>query len=522
MPTITAGGTPQTITLPEGQVLNVSGSAGTAGVVYRLNQALGGTNSLQSWPVKLGILAAIGPYAGQQRFLVTCAAGEVTANVAAARPPSQRQRSSIGTELIGGYLAPPVVVGATPYNELMQFTLPTDCDAMAVTLLNADAAEVAGVKVSVGFGSTLGAANGTLGLAASGLPIGGALTKCTQNGNATGTLSAASEVSTGPGGSNIGGSACGYGTFDMTYCPTVPRVDGNDLDKPVGYISITWPPGSKRTFIEMNGTTSLSWQNEGSQPARIAPYGHPRRVMTSAGGDAQNNPAFYLASNGATRSHTQFPAAMIHFSMRSGEVETWLLPGDSLAAGSGATPQYCCLLDEIRALVSTPKNPMCVVNLAVPGSDMTKILQRVLSVIDVFAGVNALVASATVNSLGSPITQTSLNLIRRDYAGIRKLLDRQRIFNITATCPATGTTWKQYGYSDSLRLANNDFYLTSGIPCLPLAESIVGPTVTVPTGPQAGQPQQSIAPRYTIDEIHPITPGYQKQADDVCPMWMAL
>lgn len=84
MPTITAGGTPQTITLPEGQVLNVSGSAGTAGVVYRLDPVLGGTNSLQSWSVGAGTLAPLGPYAGQQRFLFTCATGSVSVAVAAA------------------------------------------------------------------------------------------------------------------------------------------------------------------------------------------------------------------------------------------------------------------------------------------------------------------------------------------------------------------------------------------------------------------------------------------------------
>lgn len=75
MPTITAGGTPQTITLPEGQVLSVSGTAGTAGVVYRLDPVLGGTNSLQSWTIGAGALLPIGPYADPQRFLVTCSAG---------------------------------------------------------------------------------------------------------------------------------------------------------------------------------------------------------------------------------------------------------------------------------------------------------------------------------------------------------------------------------------------------------------------------------------------------------------
>ncbi|NHQ93310.1 SGNH/GDSL hydrolase family protein [Janthinobacterium lividum] len=86
MPTITAGGTPQTITLPEGQVLNVSGTAGTAGVVYRLDPVQGGTNSLQSWAIGAGALAPIGPYAGEQRFLVTCSVGSVDAAVGGAIP----------------------------------------------------------------------------------------------------------------------------------------------------------------------------------------------------------------------------------------------------------------------------------------------------------------------------------------------------------------------------------------------------------------------------------------------------
>lgn len=89
MPTITAGGTPQTITLPEGRVLSVSGTAGTTGVIYRLDQVLGGTNSLQSWPVGAGALAPIGPYAELQRFLLTCTTGAVQAavrNVVVAAP----------------------------------------------------------------------------------------------------------------------------------------------------------------------------------------------------------------------------------------------------------------------------------------------------------------------------------------------------------------------------------------------------------------------------------------------------
>lgn len=96
MPTITAGGTPQTISLPEGQVLSVSGTAGTAGVIYRLDPVLGGTNSLQSWPIGAGALAPIGPYAGEQHFLVTCSAGSVNVTVgnAVLVPPKPHLRLS--------------------------------------------------------------------------------------------------------------------------------------------------------------------------------------------------------------------------------------------------------------------------------------------------------------------------------------------------------------------------------------------------------------------------------------------
>lgn len=510
------------ITLPEGQALNVRGVVGTVGKVYRLDPS-GGSASLQSWVIGAFSLSPIGPFVGQQRFLIVCSLGSVSVGASTARPQSRLRESNFLYDIVSGYLAAPVTVGANWYSELMQFPLPGDCDAMQITLLNADGSPVTGVKVSVGYGSTLGPANGTLGLAATGLPIGGSFTKCTQNGNATGTLSAASAISTGPSGANIGGSACGYGTFDLTYCPTVPRVDGNDLDKPIAYISISWPPGSKRTFLEMDGTTSVGWQNEGSQSARIAPFGRPRRVMTAPNHDAQDNPAVYLPSNGlAARTHTQYPAAIIALSLRGGVGKTLVVFGDSLRAGTSADIQYCGMAAELQALISTPSSPMTVANLAVPGSDMSKFLLRVQSLASIFSQANVLVPSATVNALGSPIAQSDLNLMRRSFAGMRKLLDRPGILMLTDTCPATGTAWKQYGSSDSLRVASNEYYMASGFPCLPFAEALAGPMVTVLTGPQAGQTQQSMAPKYTIDEIHPISPGYRAAAELAYPVWIGL
>lgn len=102
MPTIVAGGTPQTINLPEGQLLNVAGAAGSAGVVYRLDPVLGGTNSLRSWSVGEGALAPIGPFAGVQRFLISCSAGSISAQTASAALLSLRAAPAVSSMRGGG------------------------------------------------------------------------------------------------------------------------------------------------------------------------------------------------------------------------------------------------------------------------------------------------------------------------------------------------------------------------------------------------------------------------------------
>ena len=81
--TINAG-QQQIVTAQEGQALSIVGASGASGVVYRMNDTLGGGNSLQSWPVGSGALAAIGPFPGVSRFLIVCSVGSIAATVAAA------------------------------------------------------------------------------------------------------------------------------------------------------------------------------------------------------------------------------------------------------------------------------------------------------------------------------------------------------------------------------------------------------------------------------------------------------
>ena len=79
--TIKVGESAKTITLPEGKALILTGSVGAVGVAYLLDAALGGTNSLRSWTVGAGALAAIGPYEDTQKIHLTCAAGSISARV---------------------------------------------------------------------------------------------------------------------------------------------------------------------------------------------------------------------------------------------------------------------------------------------------------------------------------------------------------------------------------------------------------------------------------------------------------
>lgn len=79
--TIKVGESAKTITLPEGKALVLVGAPGTAGVAYLLDQALGGTNSLRSWTIGAGALAAIGPYENTQKIHLTCSAGSIAATV---------------------------------------------------------------------------------------------------------------------------------------------------------------------------------------------------------------------------------------------------------------------------------------------------------------------------------------------------------------------------------------------------------------------------------------------------------
>ncbi|MGK5049527.1 hypothetical protein ACQ4WP_27070, partial [Janthinobacterium sp. GB4P2] len=82
-----------TIILQEGDALTVKGAATTAGTVRRLDAA---DAVLQSWTVGAVARTPIGPYAGEQRFLVTCSAGSVSVESQVADLTAVRQATDVG------------------------------------------------------------------------------------------------------------------------------------------------------------------------------------------------------------------------------------------------------------------------------------------------------------------------------------------------------------------------------------------------------------------------------------------
>jgi lysophospholipase L1-like esterase len=424
---------------------------------------------------------------------------------------SRRPTCSQLTECVGGFLGIPVAVTTNPYSVMQQSVLPADFDAVQIGILNASNTSVAGIKVAVAAGTTLGPANGTLGLNASGFPFGTtAVTSATFGGNATGTIPAAAATSTGATGANIGGSDCGIVWTDWITCPSQPRADGNSL-LPTINVFLTYPAGVQRSFLEMDGTTSVLLENEGD--AQSAPFNRPVRVMVAAASDAIANPAFMLASNGfCARNYTQFPPILIRFLLRNGEGETLVVYGDSIAEGSGASHAKIGWPRRFQAKVSTMDSPVAVCNLAVSGSNMNNFDKRIKATLPSFARASVYCPSLSPNSLSAPINQASITLCRGSFASILSNFDKPAITFFTSTCLPTNYSVKPYGTSDiTYRVPWNHEKRLGNFKLADFASVIAGPI--------DGNGQYTMQPALTADGIHPNNSGYEAMANEFLTIW---
>ncbi|MBW9334583.1 hypothetical protein FEE59_13795 [Herbaspirillum sp. RU 5E] len=77
--TTTTAGNHQTVTLDEGQALNVLPDAAGTGTAYLLDNSLGLGNSSQSWALAAGVPLQLGPFSGTRRVRIVCATGAIQA-----------------------------------------------------------------------------------------------------------------------------------------------------------------------------------------------------------------------------------------------------------------------------------------------------------------------------------------------------------------------------------------------------------------------------------------------------------
>lgn len=106
-----------TVTLPEGQVLLITGGAGTVGAASRV-----GTSD--AWVIGVGALANIGPYAGIQDILITCTTGSLVASV---RDAAVAAGGSVAAVVTGSGIVGEKVTATLPDGRVgtLQFTRST-------------------------------------------------------------------------------------------------------------------------------------------------------------------------------------------------------------------------------------------------------------------------------------------------------------------------------------------------------------------------------------------------------------
>lgn len=420
--------------------------------------------------------------------------------------PTDLRKSNIMTACHSGFLGIPIAVVTNPYSVMVQTVAEGEFDNMRVGVFNADTAPVAGVKVSISAGTTLGAANGTLGLANTGMPIGAdtGFLSPTWGGQATGTLAASPQASTGISGANIGGTNCSLTFTDWIGCTSVPRADGTS-GLPVYQVILTYPAGVNRTIAQMTAGTSVGWENEGS--ATVAPYNRPYRVMVSAIKDAVSNPAFMLVSNTfAARTYTDFPPIVVQYTLRNGYGKTFIIYGDSIYEGAGASIDKLGWPKEFQNLVSKPRDPVAICNLAVGGSGVNNWTNRIQATISNFSSVNIIAPSLSPNSLGAPILPNDIVLAKRYFGANRQKLDLVGSTMITSTVIPSNNAVKAYGASDSYRTAWNNYIRASGFTVADFDKVATSANVDA-------NGQYFLNPEDTADGIHPSTVLYKKMAN---------
>lgn len=419
------------ISLPEGTILNISGTAGTLGVAERLD-ASGAV--LQTWPVSAGAIAPAGPYSGTQRIRVSCDYGVITVSPGSALTGNQQVSRNTLTALLASAQRSRAVIApqgaeVSTYPTFASFTyliivqIDSPFDALRPFGFNAATNAIPGVAVSVAAGTTL--ADKTGNSLAWSTPV----VQTWAAGTAARPSILAPEIP----------------------CACLPRTDGGSGY--LAYIRINVPTGGTLTasltsntdYVQLNDLPKGMW--------------YANRAPTTVGNDfVTTNVSEY--NPGGTRGEA--PICGVDALCR-GEIISLPSFGDSITRGLGATAIKSRNFVEMATRTNTfkYKNIATVsANLGWAGQKTWEYLQRLKDFVAVIQPTCLVYAPFSPNDEPNTgtLTQAMVDLMRYETAQFVELCRQARVIPVLWTGLPAQKGWN--AASDNRRKAFNAELLT--------------------------------------------------------------
>ena len=531
------------VLLPEGQVLNVVGVPGAAGKVNRLDPA-SGSATLQTWVVGATALSPIGPFVGQQRFVVKCSTGVIIASAGSAanaapqpvldasggltalatgtkrvgmRKNARRIMSrcqtgrckaiALSDALFATWASAANTAGLSLYNRI---ALAADAEAVRILVPNMHTAAVAGVRVGLGLAANLGTWNGTppagAGSAAqtSTAPArteavnsaGGDLLPATWATATSGTLPAAYDAA------NLIAS---YTPTDWMPIATVARTDGSATPFPLLDVVIEYPAGSMATLAFDGSAFSQpsSFGNELLYDGRVwrAWAQDVLGVTTPAAFTRRDISGYYI------------PIIVQYRSRTTGAI-CEMTNGDSIYDGTGATLPLNSFARRAMAAESTAAAPIEYCNLSVPGATSAMLAARAQYLMPLIKPGIFHFEWGTVNSIsGATMSARQTQHALGCFGVMMALADQYDAVALTNSFLPVSAAAKALGATDSIRVAMN-----AAIAARAAADTSsfhfcdFGPTIDDPVQMAGQTVPKSIL--MSPDGIHPIDLGHAALAID--------
>lgn len=358
----------------------------------------------------------------------------------------QAKASSIQTRAVCAF---PTQISAHGVNRNthMQFTTETHFDQMRIVLLNAQTSTQTGIQASIG-------------VSANPIADATAMNTFVPDAFVNVTWAAASSVTQAVG---VAVKDVSYTVSDWMDISSVNPASGNF---PIVHLRVFQP--STNTNITNTTMTNLGWMATASDGRIFSAYYKDTTDLS------QGMPAFGSGAAAAPRG----VSFLIQYKSR-GRIRTLGVFGDSLAFGQGGTNYgegYARLLQ--RSISSTAR-PVELANIGMPGATTTEFYNNMVKL--VAAGIVphwSIYHAGSPNNISTTIAASDVNTMRTQLTKAVDTLLTNGSIPFVATWVPSNTAAKNYGATDSLRVAyNNQVRAMAGANVLDIDTAVAGVTV---------------------------------------------